>query len=486
MAKSKKNVSELKSKEISDFYNNSNIKKTYSTDYDKIVKRLRDVAKNNLKTISTFDKARLVEFLKNISNNEKSLRELSWFLYYRSQIYRRIINFNSTMFELNARSVIPKYDLLEPLSDEEILESYNDTIQWLDRMPLDIEFLKCYTSCFIQDVFYGIGYLDEAGFFILPLDSSYCRISGTYINGGLSFAYDMSYFRGNKEYLLEYYGEPFLSMKETYDETGEKWVDVPAEYAVCLKQNIEDWQVIVPPFSGLLIDIINNEDLKEIQAVADKQNIYKMIYLKAKTLSSAKNADEWAINLDVLAEYLDIMIEQALPDYTSAALVPTNDDLGVISFDSDQATDTTKVSKSTASVLQTAGGAEVLDGANIKGTEAFIYSQIANTKFAISSLLPQTELIVNRLLSYKINNPCKVKFIPVSSYTKQKTKEEFLLAGDRGLPLKLAYNSLNSYSELETLALNHLEENVLDITNKLRPYHTSYTEINNDANRINE
>lgn len=140
MAKSKKNVSELKSKEISDFYNNSNIKKTYSTDYDKIVKRLRDVAKNNLKTISTFDKARLVEFLKNISNNEKSLRELSWFLYYRSQIYRRIINFNSTMFELNARSVIPKYDLLEPLSDEEILESYNDTIQWLDRMPLDIEF----------------------------------------------------------------------------------------------------------------------------------------------------------------------------------------------------------------------------------------------------------------------------------------------------------------------------------------------------------
>lgn len=152
-----------------------------------------------------------------------------------------------------------------------------------------------------------------------------------------------------------------------------------------------------------------------------------MIYLKAKTLSSAKNADEWAINLDVLAEYLDIMIEQALPDYTSAALVPTNDDLGVISFDSDQATDTTKVSKSTASVLQTAGGAEVLDGANIKGTEAFIYSQIANTKFAISSLLPQTELIVNRLLSYKINNPCKVKFIPVSSYTKQKQKKNFYL-----------------------------------------------------------
>ena len=92
-------------------------------------------------------------------------------------------------------------------------------------------------------------------------------------------------------------------------------------------------------------------------------------------------------------------------------------------------------------------------------------------------------MIVNRLISYKIDNPCKVKFFEVSSYTKNKLKEDFLAGGDRGLPLKLAYNSLNTFSELETLSLNNLEENILDITNKLRPYHTSYTEINNDANR---
>ncbi len=487
MARQIKKVSERTAKEVSDFYNSSNIKKTYSTDYDKTLKRIRDVTKNTLKTISTYDKSKLVEFLKNIASNEKNLRNLSWFLFYRSHIYKRIINFNATMFELDARSIIPKYDLLNPPSADETLKSYNETIQLLSNMPLDAEFLKAYINCFIQDVFYGIGYLDETGFFILPLDPEYCRISGSYTaNGGLAFAYDMSYFRGNKEYLLDYYGEPFVSMKKTYDSTGEKWVDVPAEYAVCLKQNIEEWQTIIPPFSGLLMEIINLEDLKDIQAVADEQNIYKMIYLKANTLSGAKHSDEWAINLDLLAEYFDKMISEALPDYTSAALIPTNDDLGVISFDSDQATDTSKVSKSTSTVLQTSGGAEILDGTNVSGTEAFIYSQIANTKFAISSLLPQTEMIVNRLISYKIDNPCKVKFLKVSSYTKNKMKEDFLAGGDRGLPLKLAYNTLNSFSELETLSLNNLEENILDITNKLRPYHTSYTEINNDANRDEE
>lgn len=487
MARQIKKVSERTAKEVSDFYNSSNIKKTYSTDYDKTLKRIRDVTKNTLKTISTYDKSKLVEFLKNIASNEKSLRNLSWFLFYRSHIYKRIINFNATMFELDARSIIPKYDLLNPPSADETLKSYNETIQLLSNMPLDAEFLKAYINCFIQDVFYGIGYLDETGFFILPLDPEYCRISGSYTaNGGLAFAYDMSYFRGNKEYLLDYYGEPFVSMKKTYDSTGEKWVDVPAEYAVCLKQNIEEWQTIIPPFSGLLMEIINLEDLKDIQAVADEQNIYKMIYLKANTLSGAKHSDEWAINLDLLAEYFDKMISEALPEYTSAALIPTNDDLGVISFDTDQATDTSKVSKSTSTVLQTSGGAEILDGTNVSGTEAFIYSQIANTKFAISSLLPQTEMIVNRLISYKIDNPCKVKFLKVSSYTKNKMKEDFLAGGDRGLPLKLAYNTLNSFSELETLSLNNLEENILDITNKLRPYHTSYTEINNDANRDEE
>ena len=45
-----------------------------------------------------------------------------------------------------------------------------------------------------------------------------------------------------------------------------------------------------------------------------------------------------------------------------------------------------------------------------------------------------------------------------------------------GLPTALAYNTLNQFSEKETLALNVLEQQVLGISNLFVPLQTSYTQ----------
>lgn len=45
-----------------------------------------------------------------------------------------------------------------------------------------------------------------------------------------------------------------------------------------------------------------------------------------------------------------------------------------------------------------------------------------------------------------------------------------------GLPTKLAYNTLNQFSEKETMALNYLEEQVLGLSNLFVPLQTSYTQ----------
>ena len=57
--------------------------------------QFRDVTKNYRKSIATFDKEQLIGYLKNIGSNENNLRNLSWYMFYRSQIYRRIILYNS-------------------------------------------------------------------------------------------------------------------------------------------------------------------------------------------------------------------------------------------------------------------------------------------------------------------------------------------------------------------------------------------------------
>ena len=51
-----------------------------------------------------------------------------------------------------------------------------------------------------------------------------------------------------------------------------------------------------------------------------------------------------------------------------------------------------------------------------------------------------------------------------------------LEAAQNGLPTKLAYNTLNQFSEKETMALIQLEEQVLGLSKLLVPLQTSYTQ----------
>ena len=379
------------------------------------------------------------------------------------------------MFCLDARSVIPEYDMVAGVDTNAMLSSYQDTLNVLDKLNLQYEFLKAYTICFREDVFYGCAYYDKIGMFILPLDPDYCKISGIYNTGDFAFVMDMSYFR-SRQTMLELWGEPFQSMYRAYesDTTNGKWQPMPDKYAICLKARAEDWETVVPPFSGLLSGIINLIDLDDLQAIADAQDIYKMIWLELETITGSEDPDDWKVNPDIVIEYFNRMINECLPDYTSAAIVPGK--LDQISFNNDKATDTNKIAKATETFFNSSGGAQILNSASISGQKAFEAAVQADTELAISMLLYETQGWVNRFLTYWVSNPAKVKFFEVSAYTKGDLKKELLEAAQNGLPTKLAYNTLNQFSEKETMALIQLEEQVLGLSKLLVPLQTSYTQ----------
>lgn len=455
--------------------------KQFYADANEQIKKLRDVTKQASKTISAFNKEVLINYLQNIGSNERNLRNLSWYLYYRSAVYHRLINYNATMFELDCRSIIPTYDLTKDNDKDKILKSYYETLLAVDRMNLQLEFLKVYLTCFIQDVFYGVAYYDETGLFIMPINPDYCRIAGRYMEGDFAFAMDMQYFRGTNEYLLEYWGEPFVSMYREYerDQNNGRWQLVPDEYACCLKQEISDWQTIVPPFSGIFAQLISLEDVLDIQAVADEQEIYKLIWLELETISGSKKPDDWKVDPSLVASYFSRLITEALPDYMSAVMVPGK--LNEISFDTDKTNEINKVTKTTESVLNSAGGAQMLNSATISGSTAFHAALHLDSELAMSSLLPQTQSWVNRFLGYYVSNPSKVKFYNVSSYTRDEFREQLLENAQYGLSTKLAIGTMNGFSELDSLALNYLEEDVLGLSDRFNhPLASSYTTSGNE------
>lgn len=436
------------------------------------IKQMRDVTKSSTRSISSFSKEKLRSYLSNIGGNESNLRDLSWYLYYRSHVYRRIINFMATMFCLDCREIHPKYDLLKNMDSKKMLKSYKETIDWMDLLDVKGQMYAPLVSCFVQDVFYGIHITDETGTFILPIPAQYARISGRYMTGDLAFAMDATYLKSHQE-LIEYLPDPLEKIWNDYNSTNNKWQFVPDEYAFALKWGIEDLQSITPIFISLFNPLINLLDLEDIQAVAQEQEIYKMLWYEMETISGSKDVDDWKIDPTIAAQYMNKLINDALPPYISAAIVPGK--LNEISFDSDQASDVTRVAKGTEAVLNTAGGSEILNGATINNTYAFKMACIQNTNFAISSLLPQLNGWTNRKLSYLCTNPATVNYFHVSPYTKDDFKENLLKLGQNGFAVRLAIGTLCGFSENATLSLLHFENEVLGMQNLMIPLSTSYT-----------
>ena len=440
-------------------------------------KGLRDITKTATKTISTFSRDTLRTYLQNLGSSEKNLRNLSWFLYYRSQTYARLMNFYADMFCLYARRVIPPYDLVKGGDATKMLKSYNDTLNVLEKMNLQQEMRNAYLNCFIQDVFYGVVIYDDTGIFIWQVPSDYAKIAGKYSTGDYSFAIDCSYFRSRPE-LLEYMPDPLDKMYKEYQSSGQKWIVVPDINCLCLKFRSEDWETVLPPMTPIFEALINLADLESIQAVASAQEIYKLVYMPLETIG--EETDDWKIDVSLAQEYFQRMISEALPDYISAAIVPGK--LEHISFDgANKVNDTSKIAKATETVLNTAGGAEILNGSTISGAEAFRYAQIVNTEYAISSLLPQTQAWVNRFLSLQLGNPSRVEFFPVSVYTKDNFKKDLLESCQYGFNNKIAYNTLNGISEKETLAMAFFEEQVLGLHDIMKyPLSSSFTTAGTD------
>lgn len=438
------------------------------------IRQLRDVNKNTTKTIRSFSKATLRQYLQNIGSNEKNLRNLSRYLYYRSQVYYRLIMYNASMFCMDARSVIPNYDLVKDNNKDKITKSYFETLKVLDKMNLKYEINKAAVINFREDVFYGIAFYDDTGLFILPIDPDYAKITGVYSTGDFSYAIDMTYYK-NRQYMIEYLGEPLQSMYNAYGgNASDKWQAVPDQYCVCFKARPDDYETVIPIFSGLFNSLISLLDMEDLQAIADEQQIYKMVWMEMETLDNARQPDDWKVDPDISVQYFNKMLEEALPEYASGAVIPGK--LNTISFDSDQATDTNRVQKSTETVLNTSGGAQILNSASISGTTAFHAAIHADCKIATSLLLPQYQSWVNRFLSYYVKNPAKVVFLEVSPYTIEEYKDRILKDATYGLPTKLLSNSLNGFSELDTMALNYLEEECLGLSEKFKPLQSSHTQ----------
>ena len=155
--------------------------------------------------------------------------------------------------------------------------------------------------------------------------------------------------------------------------------------------------------------------------IVDEQDIYKLLVAEMPTKKDG--IDEFLVDPGTAVKYFNRMLD-SLPDYIGGVISPLP--IKDIHFNSDRAGEVNKVQKATQTVFNSAGGAQVLNSSSITGSTAWNGAIASDEDMAMSSILPQIEAIINRILKFKIKDASKVRLLPLSTYSVDKYRDSVL------------------------------------------------------------
>ena len=255
---------------------------------------LRDLNQaTSSQTFYLYTKEQVQTFLKNPDTNEKNIRNAVIYMYGASSHFRRLIQYFASLTDL-AYVVTPYKIDPSTANPNTIRRNYNRVLNTLASMDIRNEFAKIVTVCLREDVFYGTMWVTSDSIIIQQLPSDYCKIAVIEDNVP-NVSFDFSYFDSRQQY-LEVYPQEFKKKYTAYqnDRTGMKWQELDSPTSFAVKCNSDIMTYALPPFAGLLREIYDIEDYKQLKITKTELENYAMLVMKL----GINEEGEWEMDLD--------------------------------------------------------------------------------------------------------------------------------------------------------------------------------------------
>lgn len=450
--------------------------KQYAKAVDDIL-RLVDLTSSTTKTWTVFSKDNLRSYLQNpySSNSQNSLRNLAKFLYTLSFPLRRIINYFASLPDFSAYKVNLDFSLVEENDEEALLQDYEDACRFIRKMNLEMNMFKLLVIAWREGIVYFQPYQDDDGTMLLmPLDSQYCKISSVGYNNLLHIAYDFSFFNGANAFYLDVWDPEYKKKFNSYSKDSSlRWQEL--DTARAFKIDLSDIDLVLSPFASLFEALIDLVDLQALMNVKDSLDIYKLLVMKIPILDS-KSPDDLALSLTTAMKFYQKALE-VLPPEIGAILSPGMD-VDSVSFDKNATSDTNAIADSYQNVVEQTGISQIFDSSRLTGASSVKMSMLADALMATKGIMKQIEAFVNeRILLEYPNSKAYIKFIEVTTYTKEDRINKVKDAAALGLPVKMEYLSLLGYDPLESIASDWMETKLgLAVDKFMHPLVSSYTQ----------
>lgn len=428
----------------------------------------RDLNNNtNAPTFSLFSKDDITTYLSNPYTYEKQIRSAVTYIYGASSHFRRLVQYfvclNDLSYVVSPYRVDPKSANVKTMN-----RNYRKVLNTLSAMNIKTQFPKILTVCLREDTFYGTMWVTNDSITIQQLPSDYCSIST--VEGNVpNVTFNFSYFDARQS-LLNYYPAEFRTKYATYQKNRTvSWIELDSPTSFAIKCNSDILDYSIPPFAGILREIYEIEDYKQLRLSKTALENYAMVFM---TLGIDKDGN-WQMDLEKAKEFWR-NLDSVLPDEIGSVLSPMP--INKISFEKSHTANTNTVADAEEELFSAAGVSSLLFN-NPKASANALELSIKADQAITYGIVKSIEDMVNRFIqSQGYGKNFKVNFLDVSAFNRKEMGDMYLKAAQYGLPTVCMYAASQGLSQAELDSMNFLENDLLEIKKLFIPLQSSATQ----------
>lgn len=425
----------------------------------------RDLNNNtSTPTFSVYSKDDIQTYLSNPYTYEKQLRKAITYIYGASSHFRRLIQYFVGLSDL--AYIVEPYKIDPKKANTKTMNNnYRKVLNMLSSMSIKTQIPKVLTVCLREDVFYGTLWVVNDNITIQQLPSDYCSIST--IEGNVpNVTFNFSYFDSNST-MLEFYPQEFQTKYKQYQShRTTRWIELDSPNSFAVKCNSDILDYALPPFAGLLRELYDIEDYKQLKESKTALENYAML---AMTLPMESDGS-WGIDLNKARDFWR-NLDSVLPEEVGSVLTPMP--ISKISFEKSNTGETDTVTEAEQHMFSAAGVSSLLFN-NEKASANALSLSIKADQAITYGIVKGVQDVINRFIqSQSYGKNFKVNFLDVSPYNRKELGDAYLKAASYGLPTISAYAASQGMGQAELDSMSFLEGSVLGLQDMFRPIQSS-------------
>ncbi len=426
---------------------------------------MRDLNNNrSAPTFSRYSKDDITRYLANPYRYEKQLRDAVIYIYGASSHFRRLIQYFVGLSDL--AYIVEPYKIDPKKANIRITNNnYRKVLNALDSMSIKTQFPAILTVCLREDTWFGTMWVTNDDITFQQLPSDYCAISSKE-GHCLNVTFNFSYFDAHAE-LLDYYPQEFKTKYEQYKKNrANRWIELDSPTSFAIKCNDDILNYSIPPFAGLLREIYDLEDYRNLKLTKTALENYAMIVTKIPL----NDDGTWGIDLEKAVEFWQ-NLSSVLPEEIGSVLTPM--DMEKISFERTHAGDTQTVTDAEQNMFSAAGVSSQLFN-NPKASANSLLLSIKADQMITYGVVKGIEDAVNRFIQAQpYGKNFHINFLDCSPYNRKEMGDAYLKAASYGFPTISAYCASQGIGQSQLDNMSFLEGEVLGLAEMFNPVQSS-------------